>query len=314
MSTILRKEVPLAPYTVFKIGGTARYFQEAHSKEELIQAVLWAKKYELPFFILGAGSNVLISEKEFPGIVIRPLYSNISIVGNAIHADAGVMMPRAALFAHKQGLEGFEWAVGIPGTIGGSVRGNAGCFGSNIGTSLQSVNVYDAVLKREEKFSHDDCKFGYRESIFKKHPEYIILSAVFSLPSGSPEKIRQTMKEYSMHRVKTQAIGEKCAGCIFKNVPWERVSYEKRKKLLERIPELARFKNDTHLPTALLLDHMGLKRSSIGGAVVSPAHANFFINEKRASFSDVASLISHCKEYVHRKTGILLEEEIHYLA
>jgi UDP-N-acetylenolpyruvoylglucosamine reductase len=122
------------------------------------------------------------------------------------------------------------------------------------------------------------------------------------------------MKEYAEKRVHTQAIGEKCAGCVFKNSSWDRYTFGERQKILGRVPELEEFKNQTYIPVAFLLDRLGLKGYAIGQAAVSSKHANFFINRGGATYDEMAMLISHCKEYVHRKTGILLEEEIQYIS
>lgn len=308
-----KHDVPLATHTVFNIGGTARYFYEAGSREDLIAALQWARQYALPFFILGAGSNTLVLERGFSGIVIKPAYTGMELMGNAITADAGAMMPRIASFAAAHHLAGFEWAIGIPGTLGGSVRGNAGCFGKSMADVVETVLAYDAILCREKKFSHRDISFSYRESIFKKHPEYVILSATISLPTGRLQDIHALTREHSLRRVETQAIGEQCAGCIFKNVPWERYSFDARQKILARFPALLRFKNQSHIPAAFVVDELGLKGHSIGQASISKKHANFFINNGGATAHEMAMLISHCKEYVHRKTGILLEEEIQYV-
>lgn len=308
-----REGVPLSPHTVFKVGGTARYFFEADSQGAVIEVVRWARHYKLPFFVLGAGSNVLALDRGFPGVVIKPTHRHISVIGNAIIADAGAMMPAVSAMVHREGLAGFEWAAGIPGTIGGSVRGNAGCFGRSMADCIESVVAFDAILGREKKFSNADALFGYRDSVFKKHPEYVILSATVSLSVGRRDDIRKVTTDYLAHRAREQAVGEKCAGCVFKNAPWEQLSFRARQKLLMKMPELARFKNETHIPAGFVLDQLGLKGYSIGKAAVSKKHANFFINEGGATAHEIAALISHCKEFVHRKTGLLLEEEIRYI-
>ena len=309
-----KKDVSLALHTVFKIGGVARYFYEARSPEELIASADWALHYKLRFFVLGAGSNTLAHENGFFGLVVKPIYDDVRALGNSIHVGVGAMMPRVASYARTEGLTGFEWAVGIPGTIGGSIRGNAGCFGKSMADVIDSVLAYNAIFKRIKKLSHNDCAFAYRDSKFKYRPELIILSAVLGLRAETEGIIVATMLEHSAHRVATQAIGSKCAGCVFKNVPWDSLSFAGRQKLLRRFPSLERFKNQTHIPTAFIIDELGLKGYSIGGAAISEKHANFFINNDGASSHDLMILISHCKEFVHRKTGLLLEEEIQHLA
>lgn len=313
MTRMPKQDVPLASHTVFKIGGNARYFYEAKARADLCAAVDWAKKYRLPYVVLGAGSNMLISQKGFPGLAIKAAYAEVRVLGNGICADAGAMLPHVAACAEAHHLAGFEWAGSIPGTIGGSVRGNAGCFGGSMSDVVELVEVYDAIHSREKKFSNQDCLFGYRESVFKKHPEYIILSATLSLRVGNAAEIRSRMNTYARHRIFTQAVGEKCAGCVFKNIPWDRYTFRERQNILSKMPELEQFKNNTHIPTAFVLDRLGLKKYAIGQAEVSSKHANFFINRGGATADEMMMLISHCKELVHRKTGILLEEEIQYV-
>ncbi len=308
-----KKDISLALHTIFQIGGVARYFYEARSQEELIAAADWAGHYKLPFFVLGAGSNTLAHENGFSGLVVRPMYDDIRVLGNSIHVGAGAMMPQVASYAQRESLTGFEWAVGIPGTIGGSIRGNAGCFGKGMVDVTDSVLAYNAIFKRLKKLSHNDCKFAYRDSKFKHRPELIILSAVLGLRAETRGIIAATMLGHSAHRVATQAIGSKCAGCVFKNVPWDSLSFPRRQKLLRNFPSLERFKNQSHIPAAFVIDELGLKGHSIGGAMISERHANFFINNGGASSHDLTILISHCKEFVHRKTGLLLEEEIQHL-
>ncbi len=308
-----KKDVHLASHTVFKVGGTARFFHEANTKEDLVAGLRWAKKYDLPFFILGAGSNTLAARKEFPGLVIKSMCSSVAVMGNSIVAEAGAMMPRVSARALAEGLSGFEWASGVPGTVGGSVRGNAGCFGKSMADVVESVEVYDALLDRQKKIAGGDCDFAYRSSIFKRHPEYVVLAATISLAAAERAAIQERMRSHALHRVSTQDIGAQCAGCAFKNVAWDDLSRATREKLFSKIPEAAQFKNATHLPAAFLLDRLGLKGYAIGAAMVSKKHANFLINTGGATAHEIAMLVSHCKEHVHRTTGILLEEEIQYL-
>ena len=135
--------MPLAPYTVFKIGGPARFFCEVKNKEDLAEAVSWAKEKSLPVFVLGAGSNVLISDEGFPGLVIKMNFGGLKADGTKLTAGAGVSMARAVNFAAENNLGGFEWGVGIPGTVGGSVFGNAGCYGGEIKDVVDSVEIFD---------------------------------------------------------------------------------------------------------------------------------------------------------------------------
>lgn len=313
----------LAPFTIYKIGGPARFFVEVKNAGELKDALRYAKDNNLDFFILGAGSNVLISDKGFAGIIIHMTGGEVKVDGQLLLADAGVMMARAAGEAARAELSGLEWAVGIPGTIGGSVRGNAGCFGSEMGQALESVQVLEVKCQMSNvkttsqnpkifELSNKECKFSYRHSVFKEHPEWIILRAKFKLIPGDPTAIQERMKAIMLERSSKQDIGTKSCGCIFKNVSWERKDIDKQ-KLLDRFPELAKFQDQPNIPASFLVDQAGLKGRKIGQVFISPKHANYFVNEGGATADEVVILIALAKDTVFRKFGIALEEEIQYI-
>ncbi|MBI4224863.1 MAG: UDP-N-acetylmuramate dehydrogenase [Candidatus Sungbacteria bacterium] len=316
MALEIKENMLLAPYTIYKIGGPARFFAEAASGDDIRYALEFATNRALPFVIMGAGSNMLVSDGGFDGVAIRINGGEVRVDppadGERLVCDAGVMMARAVLAAAKAGFGGFEWGIGVPGTIGGSVRGNAGCFGGEMRDVLESAEIFDVSQNSKFKIQNSECSFGYRDSIFKKHPEWIILSATLRLKSGDADAIQQEVQRITMERLGKQDIGTKCCGCIFKNTAWEREDTD-REKLTMQFPELAAFVNQSHIPTSFLLDRAGLKGTRMGSAVISPKHANFFINEGTASAEDVRKLIERAKEEVHKKFGVLIEEEIQYV-
>jgi UDP-N-acetylmuramate dehydrogenase len=185
----IRKNVPLAPYTTFKIGGKAKYFYEAKSKEDLVKAIKAAKEAGLPFFILGGGSNVLVSDKGFDGLVIKIQNTKYEIQDTRIVADAGVLLSKLVDESVKVGLTGLEWAAGIPGTVGGAVRGNANAFGVSMSDVVKNIRNY----------------------------EDIILSVELELKKGDREKSKKMIKEYLEYRDKRHPLEYPSAGCIFKN-------------------------------------------------------------------------------------------------
>lgn len=309
----VRKNIDLKPYTIFKIGGRARYFCEVDSSQEFKEALRWAAKNNLQFFILGAGSNVLISDKGFSGLVIKNKLKNIKIKNTDVHVGAGSTMARVVAETVKAGLAGFEWAIGIPGTIGGSVRGNAGCFGFETKDVLESVEIFDTKKATSYKLQATSCQFGYRNSIFKHSPNLIIFSALLKLKKGNLQESQEKISEYSKMRVASQDIGAQCAGCIFKNVLWSRRDINKT-DLVKRFPELKKFSNQKEIPAAFLIDDLGLKGTKIGNAQISRRHANYFINLGNASAQDVIMLIGLTKERIQNHYGILLEEEIHHIS
>jgi len=195
----VQKNIPLSRFTTFRIGGKARYFFDAKTKEDIIKALKAAKELGLPFFILGAGSNVLVSDKGFDGLVIKIRNSKLEIKNfddefNFI-CDAGVSLAKIVSETLKLSATGFEWAAGIPGALGGAIYGNAGAFGKSMRDSIETVEVYkldnDDVLILQNK----DCEFNYRESIFKKNKELIIISAVLNFKKGDRDRIEKEIKE-----------------------------------------------------------------------------------------------------------------------
>lgn len=306
---IIKKGVPLAPHTIFNIGGQAKYFAEAGSREELSESLEWAKQRSLPVFILGGGSNVLVSDKGFDGLVIKISgMRNIEFKNGLARADAGSGMSQLVAFSVSHNLSGIEWAIGIPGTLGGSIRGNAGCFGGEMKDVVKMVEVFDAARGRLE-IGDRDCGFGYRESVFKHNPQWVIVGAELKLLPGNSPVSEELIRQYSMKRVSAQDIGASCAGCVFKNMPWKRKDIHKT-DLLERFTELNELKASPNIPAGFLLDRCGLKGVSAGGAAISEKHANYFINRGGATAEEILQLIFLAKERVFKKYGILLEEEI----
>lgn len=315
----IKENVFLANYSVFKIGGPARFFVAVKSEGELIEALLWSQKNDQPVFVLGAGSNTLISDKGFNGLVIKMDLQDINFVGSGkMAAGSGASMARVVSECIKAGLYGFEWGIGIPGTVGGSVRGNAGCFGGEMRQVLESVRVLEIPNSKPQIqnfefktfiLSNNECKFKYRDSIFKKHPEWVITSAVLKLKSGNPEESRKKILEYTKHRNESQDIGAKSAGCIFKNIPWDRKNIDKE-KVLKQFPDIPPSGTVYGIPVSYLIDQAGLKGKKIGKIYISPKHANYIVNEGGGTAREVLRLVALIKEKVHTKFNIILEEEI----
>ncbi len=302
----------LAPHTVYKIGGPARFFVEAKNADDVRTAFLYAVKRGLPFFILGAGSNILVSDKGFDGLVIKMTSGEVRVDGERLIADGGIMMARVAGEATRAGLAGFEWGIGIPGTVGGSVRGNAGCFGGEMKGVIESAHIFNIRKSDFRILKNVECEFAYRDSIFKRRPEWVILSATFKLKKDVPGAIQERIKYITAERTGKQDIGTKSCGCIFKNVSWDRIDHD-RKFLLARHDVLTKFKDNATVPAAFLIDECSLKGTRIGRVYVSRKHANFFVNEGGAAAREVVMLVSLVKNVVRKKFGIMLEEEIQYV-
>ena len=325
MDTEIKKYLPraeenvnLANYSTFGIGGTARYFFNAKNKNEFKGAINAALAAKIPFLIFGGASNTLISDGNFPGLVIvikgMPEEKDFAPIETEkdcfiVEADAGWPLFFLTQSAGNNALSGMEWAIGIPGTVGGAINGNAGAYGEEMGNVVEEVEVMKIIngKSEEKKFSKADCEFGYRTSIFKKDASLIILSARIKLKRGDAEKIKEEMKDRLSARMAKHPKGFS-AGSVFKNY-----SGSVDEEVIKKYPELEQFVAKGTVPAAFLIDNCGLKGKSIGGAVISEEHANFIVNKGSASFADVVSLINIIKEKVEKKYKIKLEEEIKYL-
>ncbi len=278
---------PLASYTTYKIGGPARYFVMAKNKDILVKAINFAKEKNLPYFILGGGSNILVSDSGFIGMIIKIDMRKIAInkKKKQIIADAGASLSEIIQKAVSKGLTGMEFAYGLPGTLGGAIRGNAGCFGKEINQFVQSVEV---LRKGEIKiFSSPQCQFDYRQSIFKKDKDLIILSALLKLQEGNSRQAKKLMQKHLSYRKEKHPLDYPSAGCVFKNPPGAFAG--------------------------ILIDQAGLKGKTIGGAQISEKHSNFIINKGGAKAKDVYQLMKLAQGEVYKKFKIRLEPEIQLL-
>ena len=316
----IQKNIPLAPYTSFKIGGEAKYFCEVSSEEEIIEALNYAKKNNLEVFVLGGGSNVLVSDEGFDGLVIRIIASNFGAQlrnselssGSRIECWAGDSLSEAVRFSENNFLTGLEWAAGIPGSVGGAIRGNAGAFGSDMGKITESVKVIKMTNQCQninvKIFNNKDCKFDYRNSVFKENKNFIILSCVFKLQKGEKTEIENKIKEIIIKRTEKQPQGLSSAGSFFQNPVVE------NQELIKRFEKDAGVKcKDNKIPAAWLIEEAGLKGKRIGGTMVSEKHANFVINTGGAKAQEVVMLASLIKQKVRDEFGVELKEEVQYV-
>jgi len=298
----LKQNIILAKYTTYKIGGPADYFVSVKNYEELKKALQFAEDNSLPIFILAGGSNVLFSDNGFRGLVIKIDNKELNVNGNEITAGAGVLMNDLVSQSIENSLAGLEWAGGLPGTVGGAIRGNAGCFGGEIKDIVKEVAVltYEGEIKL---YKGEDCRFNYRDSIFKRNNE-IIISAVFKLWPGNKENLKAIVFDHIKYRQARYRLPS--CGSVFKNCPLEKVPQQVQEKFKEKI------KNDPFpiLPVGALIDACGLIGKTIGGARVTEEHANIIHNFNNAKAADVLDLINLVKEKVKQKFDINLEEEV----
>jgi len=311
MPSKIKENIKLARYTTYKIGGPARYFWEAKNEDEIAGAVSWARKEGVPYFILGGGSNVLISDKGFDGLVVRILNTKHKILDTKIEAEAGLDLPKLVEIAIHNGLKGIEWLSGVPGTFGGAVRGNAGAFGGELKDIITSVRFLDKN-GNIKTINNKDCNFSYRNSIFKQNPDYIILSATLELEQGDKEALQKFSNQTIEYRAARHPLEFGSCGSVFKAIDVNDI----RLGHFDRYPRFRELiKNDPYpvIPTACFIDEADLKGYRIGGAMVSTKHPNFLVNYKGANAEDVMILISFVKQRLINIFGIFSEEEVQYV-
>lgn len=286
------KEVPLRGFSHFRIGGPADYFFSASALDDLIQAVLLARRYPIAYHVIGGGYNLLFDDAGFRGLIIKNDVQGIEKRGTVkIEVFSGTSIKALVEFCLASSLQGLEFLAGIPGTVGGAVFGNAGAFGRDIGGSLESALVLDEQGERVQ-VDRDYFAFGYRRSRLKANRD-ILLKATFSLRKGERHTIEEKISANLAKRKDNHPPWDvACAGSYFKN------------------PVLPRGKR---VPAALYLDRVGAKSLSIGGAAVYAGHANFIVNKQNASSEDILRLALELKNRVKLEFGIELEEEVIYL-
>jgi len=304
----VKTDEPLAKYTTFKIGGPAKYFFIANDNEDLVRAVTFAKKVKLPFYVLAGCSNVLVSDSGFNGLLILNTTKDIIFKpDNKVVVDAGVKLYDLLNQTIAKDLTGLEWSAGIPGTVGGAVRGNAGAYGGQMADNLTGCEVMRGA--KQFVINKDKCEFKYRDSIFK-HNSDLIITAEFQLQPGDKKKSEEKIKQILSERKEKQPLEYPSAGCVFKNVVINSSNEDAAKQIINLPKEFLEWKK---IPTAWLIDSLELKGKTIGQAQISAKHANFIVNLGQATANDVMQLISYVKMKVRNELGLQLHEEIEYV-
>ena len=280
----VREHEPLALHSWYGIGGTARYFLEIDDDAELGGLTKRLNREGIPLLVIGAATNTLFAGQEQPGLTLKLRTSRLSIDGDAVSVSAGYLMPRLAAETARVGRAGLEFAAGVPGTVGGSVFGNAGAFGSEVKDRLITAEFLDPQGARRT-LTVEECGYAYRESLFKRSRlTCVILAATFLTSSEPAATVRARLLEVQKHRRETQPIEQRSLGSTFKNPPGD--------------------------SAGRLIDAAGLKGMRIGGAQISPKHANFIVNVGGASADDVLALMAEMRARVLQRFGIELEPEV----
>ncbi len=275
---------PMKNHTSFRIGGEAQCFISIQNIEQLQGAVVFCKQNNIPYMIMGNGSNMLVSDEGIKGVVIQisKNFSDCEISGESVYAQSGILLSALASKLLKAELSGFEELSGIPGTLGGAIFMNAGAYGGEIKNVVRTIDYIDNTGKLQT-MSAEAAEFGYRSSVFQKNG-CIILGASLKLKKGSADEIKQKMNEYTRLRNEKQPVDMPSAGSTFKRPQ----GYFAGK----------------------LIQDCNLMGVSIGGAQVSEKHAGFVINKGGATANDVMALIEHIQKTVYEKFGVKLEPEV----
>lgn len=297
---------PLAKHTYFKLGGPADVMYEALTSDELLSAVQAAVNFKIPYMVIGGGSNIIVSDKGFRGLIIKNKTGSIQLKGFTgsatkgkvdlkeviVQADSGVPANKLIRYTVDEGLEGLEKFLGLPGSVGGAVYNNSHHIDELIGDRIVEVVVIDAQGNLK-KYQNDDMKFDYDYSILHKTKE-IVVTASFQLKRGDKNILWETATAAVKRRSATQPLGKPSSGCIFRNIPLA-------DKMRLGVPTSS---------AGYLIDKAGLKGTRVGGAEVSDVHANFITNDGTATTQDVLGLVEVVKKEIKAKYGVNLEMEV----
>ncbi len=279
----LRFAEPLAKHTYFGIGGEATAYMEVNTVNELAALARFHKQWDVPIAVIGRGSNLLVSDAGFKGIGVRLIgkLAKLEVDGDVVSVGAGLSLPRLSKTMSRRGLSGVEFALGIPGSVGGALIMNAGAWGSSFGDVVRNVTVMTDTGELVE-LTHAEANFEYRHSGLDAY--FCVTGATLTLEPGDVDTITERMQAFYKQKVATQPFAEENAGCMFKNPAGD--------------------------SAGRLIDISGLKGYRIGGAEVSTVHGNFILNIDNATAEDVLNLVAHIQQQVREKTGISLQTEV----
>jgi UDP-N-acetylmuramate dehydrogenase len=277
---------PLAPLTTLRVGGPAQRYLEAMDRATLLEALRLGREAQVPVFVLGNGSDLVVSDEGIPGLVIRNRARGIEIEGTRLTADAGAPMALLVKRCTSEGLAGLEFGISIPGTLGGAVWANAGAHGGEMKDVLVSAEAWDPARDEVVVIGNADCTFAYRESRFK-HSDEVVLAATLALNRGDPARIAAGVDANQAQRRATQPLADQNAGSVFRNPPGDHAGR--------------------------LIDAAGLKERRVGSAMVSPLHANFIVVDRGGRAADVRALGDLVRAEVSDRFGVALQYEIEFV-
>jgi UDP-N-acetylmuramate dehydrogenase len=297
--------IPLSRYTRFAIGGPADLFAETSDEAAFIAAIEAARSSGMPVMITGGGTNLIVSDEGFRGLVLRFVADTLTASGECVTAASGAVLQDLVDFANQRGLRGLETLAGIPGWAGAAVYGNAGAYGHSISERVAAVRFYDGSAIRV--LDNAQCEFRYRESIFKRHKDWIVFSTSLRLSPADAAELQRTSADILTVRNQKFPPTMKCAGSIFKNF----LVRELPPEVAIAVP--ASVVREGKIPAAWFLEQVGAKGMRIGGIQVADYHANLIYNAGEGTARELRAVIAELKGRVRERFGIEVEEEVQYV-
>ena len=282
----LMHDAPLAPYTTLRVGGPADRLATPRNREELLAVLRLGRAAAVPTFVIGNGSDLVVADAGIRGLVIRNRANGVAVEGAELRADSGAPMALLVRRASAAGLAGLEFGIAIPGSLGGAIWANAGAHAGEMNDVVSSVEIWDRADGEARSIPAAACRFAYRESRFKHTPE-IILAATLALRPDAPSAVATRVAAHQAQRLATQPLSDQNAGSVFRNPIGDHAGR--------------------------MIDAAGLKGTRVGGASVSPLHANFIVTERGASAADVRALGDRVRAAVAERSGVTLEYEIEFV-
>ena len=301
----LSKDALLSRYTRFGIGGPAEIYAETSDQKVFVAAFDTVRASGVQYEVIGGGTNLIVSDSGVRGVVLRFTGDEIAGAGTQVRVAAGAVLQHLVDYSIERGLRGLETMTGIPGSVGAAIYGNAGAYGHSIAEVIQSVHFYDG--RETRTIDNAGCEFEYRESVFKRHKDWIIFSAELALQTAPAEELRRTAGEILAIRNQKYPPTMKCAGSIFKNL------------ILARLPEPVRSVvppkviREGKVPSAWFLEEVGAKGMKNGDIQVADYHANLIYNAGTGTARQLCEIIRELKDRVEHRFGLELEEEVQYV-
>jgi len=304
LTTVLR-DVPMAGYTRFGIGGAADIYVETGDPSSFVAALKLARESGLETVVIGGGTNLIVSDDGFRGVVLRLANHRIDSTGTSVYVESGAVLQDLVDYTVEHALKGLETMTGIPGSVGAAIYGNAGAYGHSIAERIDTVHFFDGDEVRA--FNREQCEFHYRESIFKRHKEWIVFHANLGMEAGDREALREASHKILTVRNAKYPPTMKCAGSVFKNF----LLAELPANVASEVPEKVVIEGK--VPSAWFLEQVGAKGMKSGDIHVADYHANLIYNAGQGTAEELTGVIDELKRRVGDRWGIPLEEEVQYI-